>query len=252
MKKKDKKGPKKNLITKIIITILVTLLISGLIFYAYVNDYYHAELETIEVFSNSLDVKKEILNDNTIIYSNENPTKGLIFYPGGKVEYIAYEPLMMSLASKGILCILIEMPFNLAIFDINAADGFQKQYKEIKNWYIGGHSLGGAMAASYLEKNTNKFDGLILLGAYSTKDLSETKLKVLSIYGTQDKILDKNKYQKYKSNLPKNFNEQIIDGGCHSYFGMYGNQKGDGIPTIKNEEQIQITSNLISNYIYEN
>ena len=108
------------------------------------------------------------------------------------------------------------------------------------------------MAASYLEKNTNKFDGLILLGAYSTKDLSETKLKVLSIYGTQDKILDKNKYQKYKSNLPKNFNEQIIDGGCHSYFGMYGNQKGDGIPTIKNEEQIQITSNLISNYIYEN
>jgi len=250
LKKKNKKEFNKSIFIKIILTIIIAISISGLIFFIYVNDYYHADFETIEVFSNTMDVKKEILNDNTIIYSNENSTKGLIFYPGGKVEYIAYEPLMIALASKGIFCVLIEMPYNLAVFDIDAADGFQKKYPEIENWYIGGHSLGGAMAASYLKEKSNDFDGLILLGAYSTTDLSKTKLNVLSIYGSEDKILDHDKYQKNKKNLPKNFKEFVINGGCHSYFGIYGNQKGDGTPTITNEEQILKTADLISNYLY--
>ncbi len=83
---------------------------------------------------------------------------GLIFYPGGKVEYTAYQPLMAACAERDILCVLVEMPFNLAVFDINAADGIQEQYPEVGHWYIGGHSLGGSMAASYLSKHTEKFD----------------------------------------------------------------------------------------------
>ena len=157
---------------------------------------------------------------------------------------------MAELAKKGILCVLIKMPFRLAVFDINAADGIQEQYPEIKNWYIGGHSLGGSMAASYVSKHQNKYKGLILLGSYSTADLSNSKFNVLSIYGSEDKILNKDKYEENRSNLPKDFTEIIIDGGNHAQFGMYGAQDGDGKATISNGEQINLTvSHIMENIV---
>ena len=161
------------------------------------------------------------------------------------MEYSAYQPLMAACAERGILCILVEMPFNLAVLDINAADGIQEQYPEIEKWYIGGHSLGGSMAASYLADHTDDYDGLILLGSYSTADLSETDLDVLSVYGSEDKVMNRMKYDENKSNLPNDFVEVVLEGGCHAYFGMYGAQEGDGKPTISNEEQIFLTAENI-------
>ena len=61
------------------------------------------------------------------------------------------------------------------------------------------------------------------------EDLSATDLEVLSIYGTQDKVLNMEKYEQYRMNLPLDMEEQIIDGGCHAYFGDYGVQDGDGM-----------------------
>ena len=157
------------------------------------------------------------------------------------MEYTAYIPLMQACAEEGILCVLVEMPFNLAVFDVNAADGIQKDYPEIEEWYIGGHSLGGSMAASYLADNADDYEGLILLGSYSTADLSDTDFAVLSVFGSEDKVMNCEKYEDNKSNLPSDFTEFVIDGGCHAYFGMYGAQTGDGTPTITNEEQIRLT-----------
>ena len=77
------------------------------------------------------------LEDNTIVYGAAEADTGLIFYPGGKVEYKAYEPLMKALASEGVMCVLVEMPFHLAVLDVNAAEGIQEMYPDIKNWYIG-------------------------------------------------------------------------------------------------------------------
>ncbi len=215
----------------------------------YVSDYYHADHAAISAFSDSISVTKTYLADDIIAYSSENAKSGLIFYPGGKVEYTAYEPLMKACAENNILCILVQMPLNLAVFDANAADGIREQFPEIENWYIGGHSLGGSMAASYVSKNANDFDGLILLGSYSTTDLTETGLNVLSVYGSEDKVLNKEMYEKCKTNLPTDFSEFILDGGCHAYFGMYGEQAGDGIPTLGNEEQIKLTANKILEFI---
>ena len=206
----------------------------------YLGDYYRADHEAIGAFLPQGTVWREE-PDGTIVFEPEGATKGLIFYPGGKVEYTAYVPLMQACAEKGILCVLVEMPFNLAVFDINAADGIQKEYPEIEDWYIGGHSLGGSMAASYLKKHTDEFEGLILLGSYSTADLSDTGLEVLSIYGSEDQVLNREKYNDNMGNLPKDFKEIVIEGGCHAYFGMYGAQDGDGTPTIANEEQIRLT-----------
>lgn len=223
----------------------MVIVISGISVW-YVNDYYKADAEAIESFASMRSISDEILDDNTIIFAPEDATAGLIFYPGGKVEYSAYAPLMQECAEQGIFCALVDMPFNLAVFDIDAADGIQEQYPQITSWYIGGHSLGGAMAASYLDNNLGDYDGLILLGAYSTTDLSDTDLQVLSVYGSEDHVLDREKYNKYISNLPDDFTEVVIDGGCHAYFGMYGEQKGDGTPSITNEEQICFTAEKIT------
>ena len=210
----------------------------------YVGVYYHIDGEAIIAHAESCEGYAYISfpDGKTAVFAPEGATTGFIFYPGGKVEFTAYLPLMAELAEQGILCVLVEMPFNLAVLDMNAADGIQEQYPEIEDWYIGGHSLGGSMAASYLEKNVDDYEGLILLGSYSTSDLSDTDLDVLSIYGSEDKVLNKEKYNENRSNLPDDFTEVVIDGGCHAYFGMYGEQDGDGTPTIGNAEQIYITS----------
>ena len=176
-----------------------------------------------------------------MIFEPQNANIGFIFYPGGKVEHNAYQPLMAALAREGVLCVLVEMPFNLAVLDINAADGIKEQYPHIEKWYIGGHSLGGSMAASYASSHVDEFEGLALLGSYSTADISDTDLDVISIYGSEDRVLNLEKYTESKANLPSDFNEVIIEGGCHAHFGMYGPQDGDGEPYISSSEQIRIT-----------
>ena len=214
----------------------------------YLGDYYRADNEAIGAFLPQGTVWKEESN-GTVVFEPEGATKGFIFYPGGKVEYTAYIPLMQACADNGILCVLVEMPFNLAVFDINAADGIQQEYPKIEEWYIGGHSLGGSMAASYLSNHSEDYEGLVLLGSYSTADLSDTDIAVISVFGSEDKVMNREKYEDNKSNLPSNFTEYVIDGGCHAYFGMYGAQDGDGMPSISNEEQINITVTEIITFI---
>ena len=211
----------------------------------YVSDYYRTDWDAVEAFAPMSAVSAERLDESTLVFKPESATKGFVFYPGGKVEYTAYQPLMAACARQGILCVLVEMPFNLAVLDQNAADGIQEQYPEIETWYIGGHSLGGSMAASYLADHVDDYDGLILLGSYSTADLSETGLDVLSVYGSEDGVINRVKYDENKSNLPVDFTEVVIAGGCHAYFGMYGAQDGDGTPAISNEEQIFLTADYI-------
>ena len=113
---------------------------------------------------------------------------------------------------------------------------------------MSGHSLGGSMAASYLSRHPDDFEGLILLAAYSTADLKDSGLSVLSVYGSEDGVMNRNSYETYRENLPADFTEFIIPGGCHAYFGCYGAQKGDGTPEITNEEQIQLTAEAIGEF----
>ncbi len=245
---KKTKNKKKRIIKKLIAIFIVFALLFGACAY-YVNDYYRADLGAISAFSSVKDVKREALDNETIIFKPEKVKAGFIFYPGGKVEYTAYIPLMEELAKKDIMCILLKMPFNLAVLDVNGAEGLKEMFPEIEDWYLGGHSLGGSMAASYLSDNISEYKGLVLLGSYSTADLSKENIEVLSVFGSEDKVMNKEKYDENKINLPKNFMENIIDGGCHAYFGMYGVQDGDGTPTVTNEEQIQKTVEIINDFI---
>lgn len=244
MKQKKKR---KLLIISLSITIPLIILITACIIY--ICDYYPADEGAIAVFAAEENISVKTLDNGNVVFEPQGATMGFIFYPGGKVEHNAYQPLMSALARRGILCILVEMPFRLAVLDIDAADGIQEQFPQIENWYIGGHSLGGSMAASYVSDHADEFDGLILLAAYSTSDLSNKDLNVISIYGSKDTVLNLEKYKENLSNLPDDFSELIIEGGNHAQFGMYGKQDGDGTPTISNSEQITQTADHILNNV---
>jgi len=228
------KTKKRRIIAIALVAIVAVIVIACAV---YVGDYYHAAEAALAAAPAA---------DGTLVFGPSDAAVGLIFYPGGKVEHSAYAPLMQACAEEGILCVLVEMPFRLAVLDLNAADGIAAQYPDVERWYLGGHSLGGSMAAAYLESHAAAYDGLILLGSYSTADLSQTGLQVLSIYGSEDQVLNREKYDENRSNLPADFTELVIEGGCHAYFGMYGPQAGDGTPHIENETQITLTTQAIA------
>ena len=98
------------------------------------------------------------------------------------------------MAEKGISSYLVNKPFNLAVFDISAADAVINGESNVEDWYLAGHSLGGAMASSYAKNNADQLTGLILLASYSAVDLTETNLPTLMIYGTADEVMNREKY----------------------------------------------------------
>lgn len=219
----------------------------------YLGHVYKADTEEIYSYniSNIDNVKAETLDDGVVAYVPNIPEEeiksGLVFYPGARVEYTAYEPLLKKCAERGIVCIVVRMPQNLAIFGINKGVDVIKHFPAVENWYIGGHSLGGSMAALCASNNTDIFKGVVLLASYSTADISD--LEVLSVYGSMDGVMNKNKYEKNKDNLPDDFIEYEIKGGNHAYFGMYGTQDGDKEAIIKRKTQINDTAKYIADFI---
>ncbi len=232
---------------KILIGIGVFFALCITAFLIYVNIYSHATAKAEEYLEDSSTVKVEAVKTG-YFFDGPGDESAFVFYPGGKVEHTAYAPIMHMLAEKGVDCFLVKMPFRLAVFGMNKAGKILENY-DYENWYIGGHSLGGAMASAHASKNHNDFDGVILLGAYSTKILDYENMRVLSVYGSNDKVLNTENYRVYTSNLPTGFTEVVIDGGNHAGFGDYGQQKGDGNATISHEEQWNITVNAIVEFI---
>lgn len=214
--------------------------------YMYTSDFYRAAIPSnLSQENPSIAI---IDTSNAQVISPRDPKTALIFYPGGKVEHTAYAPLMVQIANHGILCIVPKMPFNLAVLNANAADEFLSDYSEIEHWYIGGHSLGGSMAASYVDKTEMNFEGIVLLASYSVNDISQSGLRALSVYGSRDRVLNLSSYKENKSNLPANFREIILEGGNHAGFGAYGNQDGDGTATIPAEQQWEATADAIAEF----
>lgn len=239
----------------------------------YIGKYYKSDMNMIDAIS-------EVMEGSVNSYSDDNATlfapadhnikAAIIFYPGGKVEYTAYTPLMYKLADKGYLCALLKMPGNLAFFDVDAAANIMKQEQERLDfiadldWYMMGHSLGGVAATSYVEDVLNgkkavfhgrgpkgEYKGIILCASYPVEDFSDDDIRLLSIYGSHDEVLSRGSYINSMKFWPEDSREYIIQGGNHAYFGSYGEQDGDGEASITNEEQQDITVNVIDEWISE-
>lgn len=233
----------------------VFLLTAGV--FIYIGNYYHAAEDAMALVETpTADIHLTVDEEGRMIFEPATEAEtGIIFYPGGKVQAESYAPLLNALAEEGILTVLVPMPANLAVLDVDAADGITARYGSVEDWYMAGHSLGGSMAASYLadqieQAEATVFDGLILLASYSTSDFSESPLEALTIYGDRDGVLDMEKYEKYYENLPAAMTEEvIIKGGNHAQFGSYGEQKGDGKAEISAEEQVKQTVEAVVDFV---
>lgn len=228
-----------------------TLLVLGLILLAlglYIN------FNTYAPQSQALEAMKEAnVSDLKAYYviEGEKVEANLIFYPGGFVEAESYAVLGQMLSSAHIRTFIVKPPLNLAILNTSAYKDIMQAHPSDAPWFLGGHSLGGSSAIIGYDKHKGDVDGLILLASYGTEaiDLSNSDLKVLSIRASNDLVLDLNTYKLRKSSLPDNTLYELIDGGNHSGFGFYGDQRKDGKATISNEDQHEETSQLIIDFM---
>jgi len=158
----------------------------------------------------------------------------LVYYPGGLVRPQAYEWLGRALAADGVQTVIPVFPLDLAVTGINRADALIKKFGAGKTVVIAGHSLGGAMAAQYAKGHTDQLSGMILMGAYPAGNVSlkDTRLLVLSLLAEHDGVADPAEVRDGLNRLPASAQLMVIPGSVHSFFGRYGPQKGDGLPTV--------------------
>lgn len=209
----------------------------------YVNDYYRAD-KSVQVYMQGSDEVAVTEIEEGLFLDGTGDESAVIFYPGGKVEYTAYVPLLMKLAEEGTDCFIVKMPCNLAVFGSNKAEEILKDY-DYEKWYMAGHSLGGAMAASFCESHIDEVNGLILLAAYPMGRLDNEDFAVVSIYGSNDKVVNIENLEAGREYMPEDYTEVCIEGGNHAWFGTYGEQDGDGEATISREEQQAQTVDVI-------
>ncbi|MBK9124736.1 MAG: alpha/beta hydrolase [Chloroflexi bacterium] len=164
---------------------------------------------------------------------------GLVFYPGGRVLPEAYAPAARALAEAGYLVVIPAMPLNLAVFAPSTAKAVIAAHPEIDAWVIGGHSLGGAMAANFAHANPDAVQGVVLWASFpqASDTLAGSGLVVASIYGTLDGLASVDDIDASRPYLPDGTAFVAIDGGNHAQFGYYGPQGGDLEATISREEQ---------------
>jgi dienelactone hydrolase len=171
--------------------------------------------------------------------TGSEPRCGFIFYPGGRVDPRSYAPSAREIARNGILSVIVPMPLNHAVFSPSRASDVIAAYPEIDTWVIGGHSLGGSMAASYAAAHPDTIDGLVLWASYppSGSDLSTLETAAVSIYGTLDGLIPIETYTDSLTRLPAGTRLLPIEGGNHAQFGWYGAQAGDHPATITRQDQ---------------
>ena len=207
------------------------------IFFWYVSDYYPADEVAVAALAQGDGIA---VQDSLTILSPSFPCDtAIIFYPGAKVETTAYLPLLQQIRQTGVICILVDMPFHMAIFDADAAEDVIAAFPDITHWYIAGHSMGGAMASRFAADHPDQVDGLILLGAYIYGDYPPED--TLTIYGSLN--------QSVEDKLDYTENVVEIEGGNHAQFGNYGPQKGDQPATISAQEQQAQTAAAIETFI---
>jgi len=263
----------KRILRVIFLAITALAIVAGIAFYVYVSVYYRADdSETVAGALVSDEAVEVDETDYGWFFDGPSEENLLVFYPGGKVEETAYATFLHILAERGMDVCLVKMPFHLAVFGIDRAEAVLKDpaCAGYKRRYVGGHSLGGVMAASFaascmdsqkqsgLEVQEKKsddsqidsreagqaelsdealsLDGVILCAAYPAVRLEEP-LRELVLYGSEDGVLNMDALRKADDYAPVDHTEYVIRGGNHAQFGDYGIQKGDGEALISARDQ---------------
>lgn len=187
------------------------------------------------------DASVEVKQSHWLVFrpTGQSPTVGFIFYPGGRVDPRSYALQARDIAAQGYLTVIVPMRLNLAVFSPNRASDVRAAFPQIRTWAVGGHSLGGAMAAKYIFDHPGVVQGLALWASYpaSSNNLSTQNVAVVSVYSTEDGLATLDKIDASRPLLPPATTWVAIDSGNHAQFGSYGPQPGDNPSAISAEEQ---------------
>lgn len=191
-------------------------------------------------------------------FQGKKGQKTILLYPGALVESASYAYLAQQLQEAGYTVYLLQAPLNLPILDSQAAlHLIQEEKIPSQDVILMGHSLGGVVAASNAQtllKAGKSLAGLVFLASYpaGNTDLSQANFPVLSITADQDKVMKRDNYTKSKKQLPADTRYNVIQGGNHSGFGLYGHQKGDGQANISNLQQQKEIVAILKNFLILN
>jgi pimeloyl-ACP methyl ester carboxylesterase len=198
------------------------------------------------------DARVEVTAEPWLTFTPQTPPDtGFIFYPGGRIDPRGYASLMKALASEGYLAVVPKMPINMAAFRPNAATQIMAAHPEIDRWVIGGHSVGGVMAAAYTYKQSERIDGLAIWAAYppGNANLSDLAIPVLSIYGSRETTVTDESVREREHLLPADTRYVRIEGGDHHQFGSYEIEPDEHRATvdraIQHDQIIQQTLTLL-------
>lgn len=177
---------------------------------------------------------------------------GVILYPGALVKPESYAPLARRLAEKGHHVIIAKMPLNLALISPDLANEVLKAYPK-EAFVIGGHSLGGVMAARYAAAHPDQVKGVFFLASYPDNkgNLKDKNLPVISLLGSDDGVVKMENVQSGRTYLPTNTLYFTVEGGNHAQFGSYGVQKGDNLAKISAAEQWNQTVTALQDWMKE-
>ena len=225
---------------KLVLLVVLVLILAYVAFYF--TDYRHAEKKATDYINGTENVSV-IKQDYGLFLNGSGNDTLFIFYPGAKIDYVSYLPLLVNLTNRSVDSALVQMPLNFAFFGENTADSIIDS-TNYSHYVLAGHSLGGLSAAGY-HNHSGKGDAVVLLAAYPN---SAVDIPVLSIYGSEDEILNMEAYNKSKP-LMSNLTEYVIDGGNHEQFAYYGSQSGDGVANITPENQQNQTASKILEFI---
>lgn len=227
-----------------IAAVLVLVLVAG---YLWLDDLADPMPEAATALQS--DAQVSVDTDGWLTFTPARPsTTGFIFYPGGRVAAEAYAPPVRAIAEAGYTSVITPAPFGLAVLSPDAADAVIEAHPEVERWVIGGHSLGGAMAAQYAAGHEG-VDGLALWAAYPPDgtSLADADLTVTSVFATEDGLATRDEIEASAARLPADTTFVEVDGGNHAGFGWYGDQAGDGEATITREaQQAQVVAATLS------
>ena len=229
---------------RILVPLFAVLDAAVIVFLLWTADYYQAGEKALSAMQSDQLVSVDATATGWL-FDGPSENEALIFYPGAKVDEKAYAPLLRELAEGQMDVYLVKMPLHLAIFGMNAAGSVVRE-GGYDRYYIGGHSLGGAMAASYAAAHEEQINGVILLASYPTK---ATNLDTILIYGSEDGVLNMDRVENAEKLVSGAYEAYCMEGGNHAQFGDYGYQAGDGEATISAKEQWDLTCDEIIRFI---
>ena len=201
---------------------------------AYLMRYAHAQEPALLALEGSQSVAVSRTEEG-YLFDGPGTETSLVFLPGAKVQAEAYAPLMLGLAEQGVDCHLIEAPLHMAPLASPRVDDILSRDPD-RRWVLAGHSLGGVVACSSAAAPAGEVEGVVLLASHPAVQLPGNAW-LLSVYGSEDGVLERGAYEDARDLWPSRSREVVIAGGNHAGFAYYGHQAGDGAARLSAADQ---------------